>query len=111
MSFSFYFEAELTTDGRPGLKFTHKMFEGVTPAERYGIRLAEIMGYPDSILNVARKTADILLAERKVILNFLSKFLNFIFNPAGEPSLCFYSKIQNCKGNANDSASRKCNVG
>lgn len=64
--FSFYFETELTTDGRPGLKFTHKMLEGVTPAERYGIRLAEIMGFPGSILDVARNAADGLLAERRV---------------------------------------------
>lgn len=42
------------------------MLVGVTPAEQYGIRLAELMGFPPSVLATARTAAQQLLAERKV---------------------------------------------
>ncbi|XP_068085433.1 mutS protein homolog 4-like [Anabrus simplex] len=56
---------ERIENGKSHLVYTHRLQPGISQAENYGLRLAERLGMPDSIMEIARKYAQQITAEKK----------------------------------------------
>jgi hypothetical protein len=68
LSFSHHFEAlqERTDSGRDRLLYTHRLLPGVTQVDNYGLHLAQVLAFPESILDNAKQLAQKLSSQRKV---------------------------------------------
>ncbi|KAJ9582302.1 hypothetical protein L9F63_003338, partial [Diploptera punctata] len=56
---------DCTESGRERLIYTHKLLQGVTQIEHYGLRLAEGLAFPETILIHAKTLAQKISSERK----------------------------------------------
>lgn len=60
IAYHFEYEGESRSDdGKPRYRISHSLVPGIAEKNHYGFRLAETCGFPDEILNMARKDLNI----------------------------------------------------